>query len=38
MWFMWFLITIPMIVTAAIAYFAGTREFRFFKPKPPKNI
>ncbi len=30
-WFMWFIIMIPMIVTASLAYFAGLHEFRFFK-------
>ena len=32
LWPMWFVIMLPMIVTASVAYFAGTHEFRFFKP------
>lgn len=30
-WSMWFIIILPMIVTASLAYFAGLHEFRFFK-------
>lgn len=37
MWFMWFIIMIPMILTATFSYMAGTRELGFFKPKPPKK-
>ncbi len=33
MWFMWFIITIPMILTSTLAYIAGTHELCFFKPK-----
>ncbi|MBQ7380531.1 MAG: hypothetical protein IJW69_00435 [Clostridia bacterium] len=33
MWFMWFVIMIPMILSSTLAYIAGTREFCFFKPK-----
>ena len=33
MWFMWFVIMIPMILSSTLAYIAGTREFYFFKPK-----
>lgn len=36
MWFMWFLIIIPLIVTATAAYYAGTKEFKIF-PTPPKK-
>ena len=36
-WFMWFLITIPMIVTASLAYYAGTKEFKIFPSTPKKN-
>ncbi len=38
MWFMWFIIMLPMIVASTLSYFAGTKDFRFFKPKPPKNL
>lgn len=38
MWFMWFLIMIPMIVAASLSYFAGTHDFHLFKTKPPKNL
>ena len=38
MWFVWFLTMIPMIVSASLAYYAGTRDFHLFKPKPPKNM
>ena len=38
MWFMWFLTMIPLIVSASLAYYAGTRDFHIFKPKPPKNL
>jgi hypothetical protein len=38
MWFMWFLTMIPLIVSASLAYLAGTHDFHLFKPKPPKNM
>lgn len=38
MWFVWFLTMIPMIVSASLAYYAGTRDFHLFKTKPPKNM
>ncbi len=38
MWFVWFLTMIPLIVSASLAYYAGTRDFHLFKPKPPKNL
>ena len=31
-WPIWFIIPLPMIVTASLAYLAGSYEFRFFKP------
>ncbi len=37
MWFMWFIIMIPMIVAAALSYFAGTHNFCLFKPNSPQN-
>ncbi len=30
MWFMWFIIIIPLLVTATLAYYAGTKGFRIF--------
>ena len=33
MWFMWFVIMLPMILTSTFAYIAGTHELCFFKPK-----
>ena len=36
MWFMWFLIILPLIATATVAYYAGTKEFKIF-PTPPKK-
>ena len=38
MWFVWFLTKIPLIVSASLAYYAGSRDFHLFKPKPPKNL
>ena len=38
MWFMWFLTMIPLIVSASLAYLAGTHDFHLFKTKPPKNM
>lgn len=35
-WFMWFLVIIPLIVTASIGYYAGTKEFKIFKTAPKK--
>lgn len=35
-WFMWFLIIVPLIVTATTGYYAGTKEFKIF-PTPPKK-
>lgn len=36
LWFMWFLIALPMPLTATLAYYAGSKDFHLFKPKPPK--
>ena len=36
MWFMWFLIILPLLATATVAYYAGTKEFKIF-PTPPKK-
>lgn len=33
-WFMWFLIMIPMILTASLGYLAGLHELHLFKPSP----
>ena len=33
LWFMWFVIMLPMILTSTLAYIAGTHELCFFKPK-----
>ena len=32
LWPMWFVIILPMIATASLAYFAGLHEFRIFAP------
>jgi hypothetical protein len=37
-WFVWFITMIPLIVSAALAYYAGSRDFHLFKTKPPKNM
>lgn len=37
MWFMWFLIIIPLVITATAAYYAGTKEFRIFPVAPKKD-
>lgn len=36
-WFMWFLIILPLVVTASIAYYAGTKEFKIFPSSPKKD-
>lgn len=36
-WFMWFLIILPLIVTATVAYYAGTKEFKIFPSSPKKD-
>ncbi len=37
MWFMWFLIILPLIGTATLAYYAGTKEFKIFPNASKKN-
>ncbi len=37
MWFMWFLIIIPLLVTTTLAYYAGSRGFRIFPSQPKKD-
>lgn len=38
MWFMWFVIMLPMILTATLGYIAGLYEIRLFKPNSTKNM
>lgn len=37
MWFMWFLIILPLIATATVAYYAGTKEFKIFPSSSKKD-
>ncbi len=36
-WFVWFIVTIPLIATATIAYYAGSKCWRLFPTAPKKN-
>ena len=36
-WLIWFIIPLPMIVTASLAYLAGSYEFRIFAPVDKKQ-
>ncbi len=37
LWFMWFIIMIPMIVTTTLAYLAGSHGFKIFPSSPKKQ-
>ena len=37
LWFMYFLITLPLIITASLAYFAGSKEFKIFTSTKNKS-